>query len=172
MVSSPAGQLSSSGLGFPSNDFPPQLWTPPGLSTCSAGGASVSTRAASDGMPTPKVLQDIGWPCDLDGASPGQASASSSSASQPAAVTAPPGLARMVLDECEGEFSKDPLSDLNEFLDAQRNSSGCFQGALPGESSGEHRAAISAAGLEEEDDAILDGQLPLLLGTTAEPYCP
>mmetsp|Transcript_113186 Transcript_113186/g.283324 ORF Transcript_113186/g.283324 Transcript_113186/m.283324 type:complete len:373 (+) Transcript_113186:136-1254(+) len=203
MVSSPAGEPSSSGLGFPSNDIPPQLWTPPGLpgtslvkqrlSDCSGGGASVSTRAASDGMPTPlqgsaSPLLAFGspspasaacaarhacWPpCDLEGASPGHASAGSSSPAQRAAVSAPPGLAHMVLDECEGDSNRDPLSDLNDFLDAQRNSSGCFEGALPGEDLEQHHAAAIGTASLDEDDGLPDGQLPLLLGTTAEPYCP
>jgi len=77
----------------------------------------------------------------------------------------------MVLDECEGDTSRDPLSDLNAFLDAQRNGSGCLEGELPGEGLEHDTAAMGAAGLGE-DDALPDGQLPLLLGTTAEPYCP
>mmetsp|Transcript_118770 Transcript_118770/g.378802 ORF Transcript_118770/g.378802 Transcript_118770/m.378802 type:complete len:348 (+) Transcript_118770:104-1147(+) len=134
-------------------------------------------RGCSTDVPFSVGGDSCGWPADFSDFSPAGVTPSSSSASPSRVVGLPPGLAPMVLDagESDGDCGEsrafeDPLSDLNAFLDALRNSSGGEEGSYVGALSG--HASFLGLPHVPEDGALSDDPLLALLVTSSDAYCP
>jgi len=137
---------------------------------CAERGCSTDVTSSVGG-------DSCGWPADFSDFSPAGVTPSSSSASPSRVVRPPPGLALMVLDASESDGDcgesrafEDPLSALNAFLDAQRNSSGGEEGSYVGALSG--HASFLGLPHVPEDGALSDDPLLASLGTSSDAYCP